>query len=179
MLDHAVGVAGQQIVDGDTIWKVPSWTLGALGALRDNVFQKALRTTFVDGLPDAAQSQDRSTLRRAYAIGSQFEPYRLIYDGALDDEDNLAVFLHHNLLKHHSSMTLAATRELVAKQRDVCLVAVLNANPRMPRPSDQSGTAGIVASQEAAPGSEAVGASANHLPTNGQPSSEASSTPKA
>lgn len=135
MLDQITGVGGQHIVDGETVWKVPSWTLGALGALRDMVFQRALRTTFADGLPDAAQSLDRATIRRQYALGTTFEPYRLIFDGALDDEENLTVFLHHLLLKNHPAMTEAATRELVKTKREECVLAVLNANPRMLPPS--------------------------------------------
>lgn len=167
MLDHIVGVAGQHIVDGEATWKVPSWTLGALGTLRDVVFQKALRTTFVDGLPDAAQSLDRATLRRQYAMGTTFEPYRLIFDGALDDDENLALFLHQLLLKHHPAMTESATKELVNKKKYECLTAVLNANPRMPRLSEPKGAGENV---EAPP---AVPEPANHQPTSGQSSSAA------
>lgn len=148
MLDYAVGVGGQHIVDGETTWRVPSWTLGALGALRNHIFQKALQTTFVDGLADHAQAADRAVLRRLYAIGNQFEPYRLIYDGALDEEDNLAVFLHELLLKNHSAMTIGATRELVKKHWGKCITAVLNANPRMPLPSPADGT--VAGTDEAA-----------------------------
>lgn len=166
MLDQIVGVAGQHIVDGETTWKVPSWTLGALGTLRDVVFQKALRSTFIDGLPDAAQTLDRATLRRQYALGTTFEPYRLIFDGALDDDENLALFLHQLLLKHHPAMTEAATKELVDKKKYECLTAVLNANPRMPRLSEPKGAGENV---EAATAPETV----SHQPMSGQSSSVA------